>query len=306
MKVEKPSKDRRDIRKKVREHYAKLAKEFNSESGACCCSAEPGSNATIPLTSLIYETPKVHLLPEEVTGLSAGCGDPVTLASLQEGETVLDLGSGGGIDCFMAAKEVGENGYVIGVDMTEEMIEKARENKESLEMDNVEFRLGEIEHLPLLDETIDVVISNCVINLSPDKSQVIREIYRVLRPGGRLAISDIVTDGPLPQELQANMAAWAGCVAGALDYRDYQAILEESGFLDIEITPVERRASSIQGLVECDDCEADAMEGDDRVASFVVEGETKPLGLSGADLAFSARILARKPKIGEYEIFDIK
>lgn len=303
MKVEKSSKDVRDIREKVREHYGKLAKEFNPESRACCCSAEPGSNATIPLTSLIYETSDVQFLPEEVIGLSAGCGDPVTLASLQEGETVLDLGSGGGIDCFMAAKGVGENGYVIGVDMTAEMIEKARQNKESLGIDNVEFRLGEIEHLPILDETIDVVISNCVINLSPDKSRVMREIYRVLRPGGRVAISDIVTDGPLPQELQNSMAAWAGCIAGALDYRDYQDNLEKTGFVDIEITPVEMKESRIEGLVEGNDCgcEVSVSEEEDRKIYVMVDGELKPMDLGEAMPPFSARITARKPKIREDE-----
>jgi arsenite methyltransferase len=186
----------------------------------------------------LYETPEVLELPIEVTALSLGCGDPVTLASLEAGQTVLDLGSGGGIDCFLAAKKVGEGGYVIGVDMTPQMLEKARSNKEKLGAKNVEFRLGEIEHLPVADSSVDVVISNCVINLSPDKPQVFREAYRVIKPGGRLAVSDIVTDGPLPREIKTSLSAWAGCIAGALDARDYVNAIAEAGFQDIELTPV--------------------------------------------------------------------
>lgn len=286
-----------DIRAKVREHYGKRAADFTPASGGGCCSGGTGSSATIPLTSLIYETPDVQSLPEEVTGLSAGCGDPITLASLQEGETVLDLGSGGGIDCFMAAKRVGETGHVIGVDMTAEMIEKARANNADLGMENVEFRLGEIEHLPVADETIDVVISNCVINLSPDKTQVIRDTYRVLRPGGRIAVSDIVTDGPLPQVVQDSMAAWAGCVAGALDFKEYKSILEEIGFVDVEITPVVMDGSLLDDMIEQCDCggEVSVREGDDRKAYFMVDGELKPLDLGGFKPPFSARITARKP-----------
>ncbi len=155
-----------------------------------------------------------------------GCGDPITLASLQPGQTVLDLGSGGGIDCFMAAKKVGERGHVIGVDMTAEMLEKARLNQVKMGFKNVDFRLGEIEHLPVADNTVDVIISNCVVNLSPDKPQVFREAYRVLKPGGKLALSDIVTDGPLPQVVKDSLSAWAGCVAGALDVKDYIATIE--------------------------------------------------------------------------------
>jgi len=297
MKVEGSGKETGDIRANVREHYGKMAAEFVPASGGGCCSGDTGASATIPLTALIYESPDVQSLPEEVTGLSAGCGDPITLASLQEGETVLDLGSGGGIDCFMAAKRVGEAGQVIGVDMTAEMIEKARKNKANLGVENVEFRLGEIENLPVADETIDVMISNCVINLSPDKPQVIRDTYRVLRPGGRIAVSDIVTDGPLPQVVQDSMAAWAGCVAGALDFREYKAILEETGFVEVEITPVVMEASQIERVIGQSDCgcEVSIGDGDDRVAHFMVDGELKPLELGGANPPFSARITARKP-----------
>jgi SAM-dependent methyltransferase len=172
-----------------------------------------------------------------VTDISLGCGDPVTLAALQYGQTVLDLGSGGGIDCFLAAKKVGPSGHVIGVDMTASMIETARANKRKIGAENVDFRLGEIEHLPVSDNTVDVIISNCVINLSPDKTQVFREAFRVMKPGGKLAVSDIVTDGPLPPEIKSNLSAWAGCVAGALDVRDYTRAIEDAGFRDVEITP---------------------------------------------------------------------
>jgi SAM-dependent methyltransferase len=188
--------------------------------------------------ALMYDTPEVGQLPEEVTGLSLGCGDPVTLASLQPGQTVLDLGAGGGIDCFLAAKQVGESGRVIGVDMTAAMLEKARANKAKLGADNVDFRLGEIEHLPVSDASVDVIISNCVINLSVDKPQVFREAYRVLRPGGRLAVSDMVTEGPLPQKVKDSLSAWAGCIAGAWDVSDYVGAIEAAGFVDVEVSPV--------------------------------------------------------------------
>jgi arsenite methyltransferase len=228
--AEKPT----DIRTTVRQHYGDAAASFQPKSSSGCC----GSNASVDLTaSKLYPLSELDTLPEEVTGLSMGCGDPITLASLKPGQTVLDLGSGGGIDCFMAAKKVGETGHVIGVDMTAEMLEKARLNQARMGFKNVEFRLGEIEHLPVADNTVDVIISNCVVNLSPDKPQVFNEAFRVLRSGGRLALSDIVTDGPLPQEVKDSLSAWAGCVAGALDVKDYIAELEAAGFSKIEVTP---------------------------------------------------------------------
>jgi ubiquinone/menaquinone biosynthesis C-methylase UbiE len=223
-----------DVRTAVREHYGEAAASFKpkAQSGCGCSKNSEDLNA-----SKLYPLSELETLPEEVTGLSMGCGDPITLASLKPGQTVLDLGSGGGIDCFMAAKKVGETGKVIGVDMTAEMLEKARANQSRLGFRNVEFRLGEIEHLPVADNTVDVIISNCVVNLSPDKPQVFREAYRVLKSGGRLALSDIVTDGPLPQEVKDSLSAWAGCVAGALDVKEYIADLEAAGFSNIELTP---------------------------------------------------------------------
>lgn len=252
------AKSHEDIRAHVRERYGKLAGEAGSETASDCCgpSVEDQSccapSATIPLdhVSQIYEASDVLDLPQEVTDLSLGCGDPVTLASLKAGQTVLDLGSGGGIDCFLAAQRVGDTGRVIGVDMTAAMIEKARANKAKMGVENVEFRLGEIEHLPVADDSVDVIISNCVINLSPDKAQVFREAFRVLRPGGRLAVSDIVTDGPLPAEIKNSLSAWAGCIAGALDIRDYIGAIEAAGFVDARFTPVYMDESTILEAAE--------------------------------------------------------
>jgi arsenite methyltransferase len=287
-----------DIRQGIRRYYGKLASEFIPEKATRCCPSVKGHEiARGGLASIIYETEEVGALPEEVTGLSAGCGDPVTLASLHVGETVLDLGAGGGIDCFLAAKRVGETGRVIGVDMTAEMIEKARANKALLEVENVEFRLGEIEYLPVADGSIDVVISNCVINLSPDKPQVIREAFRVLRPGGRLAVSDVVTNGPLPDEFRQSMAAWYGCLAGALDIGEYASILEEAGFVDVEVAP---KATSIYHddvATQQTGCECGVGRSvqSNHQAHIKVDGEFMPVDLGGAKPPFSTRITARKP-----------
>jgi arsenite methyltransferase len=276
-----------DIRIHVRERYGRIAAESKPDQTASCCGpveatsdccgADSGVNLDQVIT--LYEAPEVADLPTEVTGLSLGCGDPVTLASLQPGQTVIDLGSGGGIDCFLAAKRVGKDGRVIGVDMTAEMIEKARANKQKVGAENVEFRLGEIEHLPVADETADVVISNCVINLSPDKPGVFREAYRVLRPGGRLAVSDIVTDGPLPDKVKNSLSAWAGCIAGAWDVNDYIAAIEAAGFVDVALSPVYMDKSTIDDAVE-------QLELDD-----VVEKGQDSLYTS----VFSAKVTAYKP-----------
>jgi SAM-dependent methyltransferase len=208
----------------VREHYAELARTANS-----CCST--GGSSTL------YDEKLIQAVPTDISGFSLGCGDPITLARLQPGETVLDLGSGGGLDCFLAAKQVGETGHVIGVDMTPDMLSKARANAERLKFNTVEFREGYLEALPVEDASVDVVISNCVINLSPDKPQVFREIFRVLKPGGRVAVSDIVTNGALPENVQKNMDAWGACVAGALDQRDYVRGLREAGFVNVHVQP---------------------------------------------------------------------
>lgn len=303
-----------DIRTQVRDHYGSIAAEFEAAGGAGCCGPDEGSCGCSPstgvndieLVSKIYENPDVESLPEEVTGLSLGCGDPVTLASLEPGQTVLDLGAGGGIDCFLAGKRVGESGRVIGIDMTSEMIEKARANKDNLGAENVEFRLGEIEHLPVANETADVVISNCVINLSPDKPQVFREAFRALRPGGRLAVSDIVTDGPLPDEIKSSLSAWAGCIGGALEVSDYISAIEAAGFVDVELTPVYLDESLIEAAIDqLDMGEITIADDESRRLTLVLEGgETKDINLGDAQdqsgesirqAVFSAKVTARKP-----------
>ncbi len=303
-----------DVRTQVREHYGSIAASFENTGEADCCGPAENSCGCSPSTGInevdviskIYENPDVETLPDDVTGLSLGCGDPVTLASLEPGQTVLDLGSGGGIDCFLAGKKVGESGRVIGIDMTAEMIEKARLNKDNLGAENVEFRLGEIEHLPVADETVDVVISNCVINLSPDKSQVFREAYRALRPGGRLAVSDIVTDGALTEGIKDNLSAWVGCLAGALDVKDYTAAIESAGFVDVKLTPVYLDESIIETAMEQLNPEERLAvnAGSSRVALVMEGGEAKPYYLgddqgpsseSIRQMVFSAKVTARKP-----------
>ncbi|HCS39890.1 MAG TPA: arsenite S-adenosylmethyltransferase [Anaerolineaceae bacterium] len=231
------------VRQAVRDHYAGAARNVSSCCGgggdkASSCGCGTSSSASEPSTKEFYNAEDFNALPEDVTNISLGCGDPVTLASLKPGQTVLDLGSGGGIDCFLAGKKVGSTGKVIGVDMTPEMLDKARTNKVKVGAENVEFRLGEIEHLPVSDSSVDVVISNCVINLSTDKPQVLGEILRVLKPGGRMAVSDIVTSGDLPDEVKASMSAWAGCIAGAMDADEMTALLKKTGFTNISLKPV--------------------------------------------------------------------
>ena len=215
----------------VREHYAERARQTDR-----CCAPDSAS-ACCDSKNVLYPEELLTTLPDDVTNFSLGCGDPITLAALQPGQTVLDLGSGGGLDCFLAAKKVGENGHVIGVDMTPEMIGKARANAKRMGVTNVEFRQGFLEALPIDDNSIDVIISNCVINLSPDKPKVFSEVFRVLKPGGKLAVSDIVTDGPLPDAIKQSLSMWAGCVAGAVDAKDYIAMMENAGFSEITVTP---------------------------------------------------------------------
>ena len=223
----------------VREHYAEVARKDSSCCGgktksSCGCGGDKGAKYS---GSEFYDPKSFENIPEDISSFSLGCGNPIALASLNTGEVVVDLGSGGGLDCCLASKKVGKTGRVIGVDMTPEMLDKARGNLQKLGFSNVEFRLGEIEHLPIADGTVDVVISNCVVNLSPDKPQVFREVLRVLKPGGRLAISDIVTDGELPSALKKDLEAWAGCLSGAQDVGDLKKLLARTGFVNIQIEP---------------------------------------------------------------------
>ncbi len=228
-----------EIRSAVRENYGKVATSEQAGCGcsqsSCCGTSEDGAATEISLI-LGYFDKEVTIVPEGAN-MGLGCGNPQAIASLQPGETVLDLGSGGGFDCFLAARAVGDKGHVIGVDMTPEMISRARANAEKGGYRNVEFRLGEIENLPLADGMVDVIISNCVINLSPDKSRVFAEAYRVLKPGGRLAISDIVATAELPDKIKEDMAFYTGCMAGASFVKELEMMLQQSGFEKIQIKP---------------------------------------------------------------------
>ena len=211
------------IHETVREHYAQRIRK----GGSCC---DTSSN--------IYPVDLLTTVPSDVADTSYGCGDPITLASLKPGQTVLDLGSGAGLDCLLAAQKVGIEGRVIGVDMTPEMIERAQKNGKKINASNVEFRQGYLEDLPVDSNSIDVIISNCVINLSPDKEKVFNEAFRVLAPGGKLAVSDIVTEGPLPEAIKKSLSAWAGCVAGAVESSEYINMMKSVGFTDVSVNPV--------------------------------------------------------------------
>ncbi len=217
------------IHEVVQQRYGAIA----SGQSASCCSDDCCNDTSQQVA--LYETAMLANLPVDVTGLSLGCGDPVSIAELKMGETVLDLGSGGGIDCFLAAERVGSTGYVIGVDMTLAMLEKANANKAKMGVNNVEFRRGNIETLPVVDNSVDVVMSNCVINLSPDKPAVFAGAFRVLKPGGRISISDIVTEGDFTSELRADMSKWAECVTGAIDTEIYTGMMRAAGFTQIAI-----------------------------------------------------------------------
>ncbi|WP_187432965.1 arsenite methyltransferase [Natronococcus pandeyae] len=226
-----------DQRTNVREEYGEIA---GSDEGCCGSNAESfdvteSETTTDRTLSLGYERDDLEDTPEG-SNLGLGCGNPVAISQLEPGETVLDLGSGGGFDCFLAAREVGPEGRVIGVDMTPEMLERARENARESDLENVEFRLGEIEHLPVADESVDAIISNCVVNLSPAKPRVLAEAFRVLRPGGRLAISDLVATEPLPREVRENPDAVSACVGGAATIAEMETWLDDAGFVDGSIT----------------------------------------------------------------------
>ena len=238
------------VRDEVRSTYGKIALSQPSGCGtagasACCSPDRPSATAA---DKLGYSADEIAALPEGAD-LGLGCGNPQAIASLKPGETVLDLGSGAGFDCFLAARSVGPTGRVLGVDMTSEMLAKARANATKAAVGNVEFRLGEIESLPVSDNTVDAIISNCVINLSPDKPRVFREALRVLKPGGRLAVADIVRSAELPAELSADLAAHCGCVAGAASVDELEAILRAAGFTDIRIRPKDTSREFIRSWI---------------------------------------------------------
>jgi 2-polyprenyl-3-methyl-5-hydroxy-6-metoxy-1,4-benzoquinol methylase len=226
-----------EIKEVVKEKYGQAALRVQSGGSSCCGAGAALDGCCDPITSNLYDALQTGAVPEEAVLASLGCGNPTALAQLNAGETVLDLGSGGGIDVLLSARRVGSTGKVFGLDMTDEMLALARENQRRAGVGNVEFLKGEIEHIPLPDNSVDVVISNCVINLSADKDRVLREAFRVLKPGGRLAVSDVVTRGEVPADVRQNMLLWVGCIAGALDDNQYVARLAKAGFENIGIEP---------------------------------------------------------------------
>jgi arsenite methyltransferase len=225
-----------NIKEAVREKYSQAALRVRSRESSCC-GGSTAQDRSSPITIDLYDQAQTSELPAEAVLASLGCGNPTALAQLKAGETVLDLGSGGGIDVLLSAKRVGPTGKAYGLDMTDEMLALARENQRKAEISNVEFFKGEIESIPMPDNAVDVIISNCVINLSGDKDRVLREAFRVLKPGGRFAVSDVVTRGDVPAELRKDILLWAGCIAGALEESEYAAKLAEAGFEAIEIEP---------------------------------------------------------------------
>lgn len=253
------------IRKSVRDNYSNIAKG----GGRSCCVEDIGCTpiSDINEASRIrgYTDKDLEGIPVE-SNMGLGCGNPVAIASLTKGETVLDLGSGGGLDSFLARKKVGETGMVIGVDMTPEMLELARENAVKAGYDNVEFRLGEIEHLPVANDTVDVIISNCVINLSVEKQKVFNEAYRVLKRGGRLSISDVVATAEMPEDVKNDLASISNCIGGAEHIDDLRDMLKKAGFVNIRITPVNNSREIIQSRDYGENPE-------DFVASYIIEGE---------------------------------
>lgn len=230
-----------EIRQNVRESYAQVAEASNEGDccgtvSSCCGVSDDTAINTLVSTRLGYSEDDLDKVPQGAD-MGLGCGNPRAIASIRPGETILDLGSGGGFDCFLAAAETGESGQVIGIDMTPTMISKARSNAEKGRYNHVEFRLGEIEHMPIANDTVDVIISNCVINLSPDKKQVFSEAFRVLKPGGRLAISDVVASTELPDEIRNDLALYSGCMAGASQISELETILQDCGFDNVNIAP---------------------------------------------------------------------
>ncbi|HUR91801.1 MAG TPA: arsenite methyltransferase [Gemmatimonadaceae bacterium] len=273
-----------DLKQEVKDKYGRVAKAVSegttSDDAGCCSSACCGSTTESydPITSNLYDEGEKAGVPAEALFASLGCGNPTALAQLNQGETVLDLGSGGGIDVLLSARRVGPAGKVYGLDMTDEMLALANENKRRAGAENVEFLKGEIENIPLPDSSVDVIISNCVINLSADKGRVLREAFRVLKPGGRFAVSDVVVRGPVPAEVKRSMELWIGCVAGALQESEYTSLLGAAGFAQIDIEPTrvyqaEDAAAFLAGTVG--DVESLAREVDGKFLSAFVRA-TKP------------------------------
>ncbi|HEX6042237.1 arsenite methyltransferase [Longimicrobium sp.] len=248
------------VREVVREKYGQAALRVVAGQGNGCCGASAALGGCDPITANLYDEGQTAVLPEQAVLASLGCGNPTALAELREGETVLDLGSGGGIDVLLSARRLGPTGKAYGLDMTDEMLALARENQRRAGVENVEFLKGEIENIPLPDGSVDVIISNCVINLSADKPRVLREAFRVLKPGGRFAVSDVVVRGEVPEAVKRSMELWVGCVAGALEESEFKRLLADVGFeaADIEPTRV-YRVEDARAFLEGAGLDADAM-----------------------------------------------
>jgi arsenite methyltransferase len=267
-----------NIKEAVKEKYGQAALRVHA-GGSSCCGAAPASESSCdPITSNLYDAAEARQVPADALKASLGCGNPTALAKLNPGEIVLDLGSGGGIDVLLSARRVGPTGKAYGLDMTDEMLALANENKRKAGAENVEFLKGEIENIPLPDNSVDVIISNCVINLSADKDRVLREAFRVLRPGGRLAVSDVVTRGEIAPQIRESVLLWVGCIAGALEENEYRAKLASAGFSQIEIEPTRiyrvedaREFLSEKGL----DVDALALQANGKFMSAFVRA-TKP------------------------------
>jgi arsenite methyltransferase len=261
-----------NIKEVVKEKYGQAALRAKS-GGSSCCGATASSGCCDPITSNLYEVSQTNGIPEEALLASLGCGNPTALAELNPGEIVLDLGSGGGIDVLLSAKRVGPTGKAYGLDMTDEMLALANENKTKAGVANVEFLKGEIEHIPLPDNSVDIIISNCVINLSADKDQVLREAFRVLKPGGRFAVSDVITHGLIAPEIRQSLLLWIGCVAGALDENEYRNKLGSAGFgeIDVEPTRIYRAEDAREFLLSAGiDADSIAPQVDGRIMSAFV------------------------------------
>ena len=271
-----------DIKDIVKEKYGEAALRVLNGGSSCCGASACGSDAD-PITSDLYSESQTAQIPEEAVKASLGCGNPTALASLQSGETVLDLGSGGGIDVLLSARRVGPTGKAYGLDMTDEMLGLARQNQKKAGVENVEFLKGEIENIPLPDNSVDVVISNCVINLSADKDKVLREAFRVLKPGGRFAVSDVVTRGAMLPEIRDRVLLWVGCIAGALEETEYRAKLAHAGFENIDVEPTRiYRASDARTFLSGQGFDVDAIASqiDGKFLSAFIRA-TKPKSCCG-------------------------
>jgi arsenite methyltransferase len=271
-----------DIKNVIKEKYGQAALRVNRGGSACCGATAASVSGCDPITSDLYNSSQAGQVPEEAILASLGCGNPTALAKLNPGDVVLDLGSGGGVDVLLSAKRVGPTGKAYGLDMTDEMLALANENKRKAGAENVEFLRGEIEHIPLPDNSVDVIISNCVINLSGDKDRVLREAFRVLKPGGRFAVSDVVTRGEIAPEIRRSVLLWVGCVAGALDDDEFRSKLAAAGFEQIEIEPTRvYRAEDARGILSAEGLDVDAIapQVDGKFMSAFVRA-VKPTGVA--------------------------